>query len=43
VVNAHGENIRTDATLSLLDVNGAPCYVLILRDVNERYAAEKAI
>ena len=43
VVNAHGENIRTDATLSLLDVNGAPYYVLILRDVNERYAAEKAI
>jgi PAS domain S-box-containing protein len=43
VVNAHGEKIHTDATLSLLDVNGAAYYVLILRDVNERYAAEKTI
>jgi PAS domain S-box-containing protein len=43
VVNSHGEKIRTDATLSRLQVNGAAYYVLILRDVNERYAAEKTI
>jgi PAS domain S-box-containing protein len=43
VVNAQGGKIRTDATLSKLEVQGAVYYVLILRDVNERYVAEKTI
>ena len=43
VVNARREKIHTDATLSLLEVKGAVYYVLVLRDVNERIAAEKTI
>ncbi len=43
VRNSHGEAIRTDATLSHMELKGEAYYVLILRDVNERYAAEKTI
>jgi PAS domain S-box-containing protein len=43
VESRHGRTIRTEATLSQLDTRGPPFYVLILRDVNERYEAEKAI
>jgi PAS domain S-box-containing protein len=42
-VTAHGEKIRTEATLSHYEMNGAPFYALILRDVNKRYEAEKLI
>lgn len=42
-VNSKGEKIRTEATLSQLEVQGSPFHVLILRDVNERYTAEKTI
>jgi len=44
VVNSDGETIHTEATLSQLAVDDFPCcYVLILRNVNERYFAEKTI
>ena len=43
VVNASGEKIRTEATLSRLEIKGTAYYVLVLRDVNERFAAEKTI
>jgi len=44
VVNSNGETIRTEATFSQLAVDHSPCcYVLILRNVNERYIAEKTI
>ena len=42
-VNSHGDRIHTEATLSQLEVQSSEFYVLILRDVNERYAAEKMI
>ncbi|HSO20726.1 MAG TPA: sigma 54-interacting transcriptional regulator, partial [Desulfosarcina sp.] len=43
VVATHGEKIRTEATLSRIDAQDAPYYVLILRDVNDRYENEKTI
>ncbi len=43
VKNRGGTAIRTEATLSQLDTSGPPFYVLILRDVNERYETEKTI
>jgi PAS domain S-box-containing protein len=42
-VSATGGSIRTEATLSQIELHGAPYYVLILRNVNERYEAEKRI
>ncbi len=43
VVNAHGEKIATEATLSQLEISGASFYVLILRNAEELYKAEKII
>jgi PAS domain S-box-containing protein len=40
---AQGDTFPAEATLSQFELNGAPCYVLILRDVNERYEAQKTI
>jgi PAS domain S-box-containing protein len=40
---ADGEPIRTEATLSQIENRGAPFFVLILRDVNERIEAERKI
>jgi PAS domain S-box-containing protein len=42
-LNSRGEEIRTEATLSQLEMNDAPCYVLICRNVNERYEALEII
>ncbi|WP_054034123.1 sigma-54 interaction domain-containing protein [Desulfatitalea tepidiphila] len=45
-LNALGPNrlpIRTEATLSLIEIHGRPGYVLILRDVNERFEARRQI
>jgi PAS domain S-box-containing protein len=42
-VNTRGEEIRTEATLSQLQMNNAPCHVLICRNVNERYEALEII
>jgi len=42
-VNTRGEKIRAEATVSLIESRGARFFVLILRDVNERYEAEKTI
>jgi PAS domain S-box-containing protein len=43
VCGAHQKTIPTEATLSQIEIDGGPCYVLILRDVGERYEARKAI
>lgn len=43
VLNADRNTIPTEATLSQIEIDGNPCYVLILRDVRERYEAQKAI
>lgn len=43
VVNAQAERICTEATLSQLELFGAPYYVLILRNAEELYEAEKII
>jgi PAS domain S-box-containing protein len=43
IQSRHGRSVRTEATLSQLDAHGPPFYVLILRDVNERYETEKTI
>jgi PAS domain S-box-containing protein len=42
-VNSRGAKIHCEATLSQLESKGSTLYVLIARDVNERYAAEKTI
>jgi len=42
-LDARKNKISAEATLSLIDVHDDPCYVLILRDVNERYEAQKKI
>jgi PAS domain S-box-containing protein len=42
-LNAQGKKFPVEATLSLFEMNGIPCYVLILRDVNELYEAQKTI
>jgi PAS domain S-box-containing protein len=42
-VNSDGEKIRCEATLSQLEIQGEVYHVLILRDVNEHYTAEKII
>ena len=43
VVNAQGKKICTEATLSQLEIFGAPYYVLILRNAEELYEAETII
>jgi len=42
-LNAEKKKISTEATLSMIEVHGERRYVLILRDVNERYEAQKKI
>ena len=41
--NAAGDSFEAEATLSRFDVERAPFYTLILRNVNERIAAEQKI
>ncbi|MCB2217878.1 MAG: sigma 54-interacting transcriptional regulator [Desulfobulbaceae bacterium] len=43
VTTRQGKTIRTEATLSQLDTHGPAFYVLILRDVNERYESAQTI
>ncbi len=43
IVNTPGGTICTEATLSQLEMHGEPYFVLIFRDVKERYEAEKLI
>jgi len=43
IVDHTGEKICTEATLSQLEMYGMPYFVLILRNVKERYEAEKLI
>ena len=43
VVNAQGKKIYTEATLSQLEILDAPYYVLIFRNAEELYEAEKII
>jgi PAS domain S-box-containing protein len=38
-----GRSFPAEATLSQIEINESPCYVLILRDVNDRYEAQKTI
>ncbi len=38
-----GRKIAAEATISQIDLDNGPTYVLILRDVNERYEARKTI
>ncbi len=38
-----GRKIVAEATISQIDLDNGPAYVLILRDVNERYEARKTI
>jgi PAS domain S-box-containing protein len=38
-----GQSFPAEATLSQIEINGSSYYVLILRDVNERYKAQKTI
>ena len=38
-----GQSFPAEATLSQIEISGSPCYVLILRDVNDRYEAQKTI
>ncbi|MFZ0134481.1 MAG: sigma 54-interacting transcriptional regulator [Desulfobacterales bacterium] len=35
--------IPAEATISLIEISGRPCYVLILRDVRERYESRRVI
>ncbi|MBM9604446.1 sigma-54 interaction domain-containing protein [Desulfopila inferna] len=42
-INSRGEEIRTEATLSQLEMKDAPCYVLICRHLDEQYQAFKII
>ena len=43
VLNTDKKKIPTEATISQIEIGDSPCYVLILRDVNERYEAQKMI
>jgi PAS domain S-box-containing protein len=43
VLNTDKKKIPTEATISQIELDDNPCYVLILRDVNERYEAQKMI
>ena len=42
-LNADKKKIPAEATISQIEISDKPCYVLILRDVNERYEAQKMI
>jgi PAS domain S-box-containing protein len=42
-INADKNKIPTEATLSQIEISDKSSYVLILRDVNERYEAQKMI
>lgn len=42
-LNADKKKILAEATISQIEIADNPCYVLILRDVNERYEAQKMI
>ena len=43
VLNTDKKIIPAEATISQIEINSNPCYVLILRDVNERHEAQKMI
>jgi len=43
VLDTDKKKIPTEATISQIEIGDNPCYVLILRDVNERYEAQKMI
>jgi PAS domain S-box-containing protein len=43
VLNTDKKKIQTEATISQIEIGDSFCYVLILRDVNERYEAQKMI
>jgi PAS domain S-box-containing protein len=43
VLNTDRKKIQTDATISQVEIDDNPCYVLVLRDVDERHTAEKTI
>ncbi len=43
VLPSAGAAIPTEATVSQIEVNGTPGYVLILRDVKDRYEAQQTI
>jgi PAS domain S-box-containing protein len=43
VLNTDQKKIPTEATISQIEIGDSPCYVLILRDINERYEAQKMI
>jgi transcriptional regulator with GAF, ATPase, and Fis domain len=43
VLNTTQRSIPTEATISRIEIDDHPCYVLILRDVNERYEAQRLI
>ncbi len=42
-LTADKKKIQAEATISQIEIADTPCYVLILRDVNERYEAQKMI
>ena len=43
ILNTDQKKIPTEATISQIEIGYNPCYVLILRDVNDRYEAQKMI
>lgn len=43
VLNNEKKKFQAEATISQIESAEGPCYVLILRDVNERYEAQKKI
>lgn len=43
VLNTEKKKFQTEATISQIQSSDGACYVLILRDVNERYEAQKKI
>ena len=43
VLNRDKKKIPTEATISQIEIGDSLCFVLILRDVNERYEAQKMI
>ncbi|MFZ7125209.1 MAG: sigma-54 interaction domain-containing protein [Desulfobacterales bacterium] len=43
LLTSEGKRIPAEATISRIDIGVTPHYVLILRDVNERYEAERII
>ena len=43
VLNTGNRKIPTEATISQIEIGSTSCFVLILRDVNDRYEAQKLI